>query len=857
MIPHVFMCLALLTNFLTVQDTNAPQEIDSLIKSIEKLEEFIKENPANENLALKRSELALFCFKTGMLSREKRPQHSKTYFLKSSATYEALAHSFRRESCELKKAKDFKKAKIRAEWSSDHYLKTALCYYQLMQHKNIKNSQKQKYLSRADLTLNEVMGTTPVNSPVMMWIWLYKYLIATEKGNDFEAKAYLTALAGPQNGIVDVKKSLSGKSKTPWLVSTPIDFLFLKQCKRLMAGMEYDKVIEIGKDFINAYKSSKSGISPIGDHLLMEIYRAYSKKEKLKDAGKVLVDVALRNKETALAVKALPLLKEWVDRCEPKGAKRYKMLPEAYYALGNGYLAQEKYKEALNCYDRYLGFKQSKKLLKKHLAHLTRSRGYCCYFMNNCAEAASLFKQSLDLDEENKKPLNNNCMRFWCAALKKAADQSKSRADIDKADAAKRKMVSLGMAPGEAPESLMLDISVNEVSVPPLSIFDAPLLQESLYSPSVEYLDRRESLVVKKEDKRANKMIIAGLDWLARHQSLSGCWSGQNFNRMCIGERCEGKGSPTLDTGATGLAVLAFLNAGESMIDSPHQEAVQHGLAYLCNVQNVKDGCLVAKSAYYYMYCHGVSCLAIVQGYRDTKWPSLAGPAKMGLNYIHDTKRPYMAWRYNSGENEIEQQNDVSVTGWMIRCLTTARDAGLPIDDNDLKEAMDYIESMTLLSTGRTGYQRAGTYSSREANDCQKWPYERTEAMTAVALYLRYLTIPFFEPGRYLDKTLLKRGSGLLGDLKPQWNESDGFIDMYYWYYGSLAMSRRGGSDLKQWKGAALKAYAEGQSVKGCENGSWDPTQCPWGDTGGRVYSTAVCVMALEALCLESKNKKR
>ena len=42
------------------------------------------------------------------------------------------------------------------------------------------------------------------------------------------------------------------------------------------------------------------------------------------------------------------------------------------------------------------------------------------------------------------------------------------------------------------------------------------------------------------------------------------------------------------------------------------------------------------------------------------------------------------------------------------------------------------------------------------------------------------------------------------------------------------------------------EALCQNQEMKGCQDGSWDPAQDTWGDSGGRVYTTA-----MGALCLE------
>ena len=74
--------------------------------------------------------------------------------------------------------------------------------------------------------------------------------------------------------------------------------------------------------------------------------------------------------------------------------------------------------------------------------------------------------------------------------------------------------------------------------------------------------------------------------------------------------------------------------------------------------------------------------------------------------------------------------------------------------------------------------------------------------------------------------------------------KKDAATDMYYWHWGSIAMSQmdkgRWASWKKEMKRAALGSQCKGVSSKG----SWDPTG-PWGYAGGRVYATAMMVSVL------------
>ena len=77
----------------------------------------------------------------------------------------------------------------------------------------------------------------------------------------------------------------------------------------------------------------------------------------------------------------------------------------------------------------------------------------------------------------------------------------------------------------------------------------------------------------------------------------------------------------------------------------------------------------------------------------------------------------------------------------------------------------------------------------------------------------------------------------------------DGAIDHYYWYYATYALFQYGGAHWNEWKKKLETSVVKNQHRKGGEKnllGSWDPIGA-WGEDGGRVYSTAILVLTLEA----------
>jgi len=355
--------------------------------------------------------------------------------------------------------------------------------------------------------------------------------------------------------------------------------------------------------------------------------------------------------------------------------------------------------------------------------------------------------------------------------------------------------------------------------------------------------------------KRADDAVEDALRWLAAHQSPDGGWEAAGFGRWCngkpaAGEASDGVGKATYDVGVTGLSLLAFLGAGyTSRSEGPFGKVVMNGLKYLRNAQDA-EGCFGARSSGHYVYNHATAALAMIEAYGMTGSGIYKSPAQKGLDFIALSRNPYFAWRYGVKPGD----NDTSVTGWMMMALKSAkliaatdRAAGKPaslVFDEDAFEGIHaWIEKMTDPDSGRVGYQQRGTGPARPQELVDRYPADKSESMTAVGVLAR---IFLGENPKTSDP--VRKGADVCAKLLPTWNVADGSIDMYYWYYATLAMFQVGGEPWKKWEAAMKPAIVDTQRRDGdyCGyKGSWDPLD-PWGVDGGRVYSTACLAMCLE-----------
>ena len=334
--------------------------------------------------------------------------------------------------------------------------------------------------------------------------------------------------------------------------------------------------------------------------------------------------------------------------------------------------------------------------------------------------------------------------------------------------------------------------------------------------------------------QRAARM---GLEWLQKHQEDDGSWDTDGFADHCRELECYGKGGGEMyDVGTTALALLAFLGAGHTDRLGNYQDVVRRAMQFLQRQQDGSDGCVGSKAGQqHFMYGHALGSLAFVEAYALTGDPQIRDSAQRAVDFIARARNPYKAWRYSYPP---DGDNDVSVTCWMLTALILGREAGLAVDQAAIRDGLSYIEEMTDNETGRTGYHERGSSPARDPEDLSVWPPQKSESMTAAALFVRLLN------GEDKNSPAIQRGAELLYDSPPRWSETDGSIDYYYWYYGTYAAWQIGGRVWNRWQKEFLNALVRNQKVEQAR-GSWNPQVDPWGDQGGRVYATAINTLSL------------
>jgi len=341
--------------------------------------------------------------------------------------------------------------------------------------------------------------------------------------------------------------------------------------------------------------------------------------------------------------------------------------------------------------------------------------------------------------------------------------------------------------------------------------------------------------------------IEQSLAWLARHQDEDGRWDCDGFMKHDPSPDATnpGAGSATQDVGATGLALLAFLGAGNTMRSGPYQDQVKRGIRWLMQEQDRESGIVGTAQSHDYIYGHAIAAWALCEAYGLTtnrnnptaQERQLKAKAQQALNYLESHRNTHGVWRYQPRDGD----NDTSVTTWCVMAYRAGKDFGLEVNDNALKIALEYYDQVTDPATGRHGYTKAGERSSRMPGmHASKFPIKKNEALTGAGLFARFML-----GQRPSEVPVMTKSAALLNTCPPAWTPAAGNIDLYAWYWASLALYQYGGEAWQAWSPKLAKALQEGQQTEGPNAGSWDPISV-WSEISGRVGSTAMATLSLE-----------
>jgi hypothetical protein len=326
----------------------------------------------------------------------------------------------------------------------------------------------------------------------------------------------------------------------------------------------------------------------------------------------------------------------------------------------------------------------------------------------------------------------------------------------------------------------------------------------------------------------SEEAVMLGLAWLTQMQNKDGSWS---YDRGVIQDKAA----------ATGMAMLAFLGAGQSHAEGRYKQTVQAGLDWLLKNIDMDNGNTNGQfKTISNMYSQGIASLALIEAYGLTKDKQVRAKlkpcAQAAVNYIQRAQGNNGSWGYTYGTT-----NDTSIVGWQIQALHSARlTQDLEVDDKVIKKAIAFLDFVSIgqnkAAYGYTNNSNAGPGTS----------------LTAIGLLCRY----YISDWRPTNAGFAEGSKGLMGRA-PTATPSKPPLDLYFYYYATQVVRFYGGDEWKTWnegkkqadgtyKGGMQDWLIELQSKRQEDRGSWDSDSQWINPNCGRLGTTCLALLTLE-----------
>lgn len=327
-------------------------------------------------------------------------------------------------------------------------------------------------------------------------------------------------------------------------------------------------------------------------------------------------------------------------------------------------------------------------------------------------------------------------------------------------------------------------------------------------------------------NEKTEKAVADGLKWLASKQKQDGTWEFEITYA-------------TRNVAATGYTLLCFLGTGHGPTgDGPYAKNVADGVAALVKMQDAKTGVFQGRAAPM-MYEHAVATLALVEAYSMTGDAKLKEPCQKAIDLIVKAQGKNGGWRY---EPRFPADGDISISGWVIQALDTARrytDLSVPADT--LAKANEFVEKCAKGDKKATfaymPFSSPGPLTACTASGlCGKimlddWPADNERLASGVA-------------------ELLKRKPD------PEHPNSDAAArpyDSYFMYYATRAVFHRGGDDWeKTWNPKLQEVLLKQQEKDGC----WPADRSSYLRAANRHGATCFAILTLETYYRYPASKK-
>ena len=234
-------------------------------------------------------------------------------------------------------------------------------------------------------------------------------------------------------------------------------------------------------------------------------------------------------------------------------------------------------------------------------------------------------------------------------------------------------------------------------------------------------------------------------------------------------------------------------------------------------------------------YPGAIATLSLAEAAGMANIPDTKAAAQKAIDYCTEKHQCGEGSDKNGWRYAAKQEGDLSVSGWFIMALKSAKVAGLHVNPAAFDGAIKFLDACETKEAGAaaaSGYGPASSYKYQPAGHAG----HRVSAIGCLARQF----LGWKKEDLQSSVELFVNTGGV-----PNWGGNGESVDLYYWYYGTLCVFQQGGDLWKKWNDAMKTALVTNQCKQGDDAGSWNPVG-QFAPEWGRVGETA-----LGCLCLE------
>ena len=337
--------------------------------------------------------------------------------------------------------------------------------------------------------------------------------------------------------------------------------------------------------------------------------------------------------------------------------------------------------------------------------------------------------------------------------------------------------------------------------------------------------------------KEVDEVVDRALKWLAAKQGKDGSFPSIE------------NGQP----GVTSLCLLAFMSQGHIPGEGEYGDQLQRALDYIVSCQK-RNGILAAalpdsekisraiehQIGYSSVYNHAIAALALSESYamggsdQTKQIKPIIQKALQATYQMQDFRKKSKddegGWRYLDDYDDVDA--DLSITGWHLMFMRSAKNAGFDIQQERVKRSVEYVHRCFMEDRGTFTYKIG--YRNRASRGMAG------AGILALAHSGLHESPKAQRAGDYILKSGFRRYNEM-GDVKDVLSWGDRY------HYGlmicSQAMYQLGGRHWREFFPPAVKELIAHQNA----DGSWKAEKGHRDGKYGNAYTTAASVLALSA----------